>query len=578
MLEPDVDDGPTGPAADLLRRKVKETLELDLDAPELHDALEVVSEFWQGNTAENRRNLRSDLERRTVEQAEAFVAHYRPLRDALAGSEAMAAELEAHVAATARELRDREAENRRVVAAHDALVAERDALAAKREATVAFLARFQLGERERDALAAGDFEDADDADDFFAALARAAGALADLDRALADGSRCFADAVGCGETVRPSDGVGAELRDLLREATDGAHERLLAFALRALGGDATTAADAAAAAAACEAAAGVLAWTRQALASEGEVLRGLFFSDAAGGDGEAALLAAVVEGLGEPLARAPVAMRPVASAGARARAAASRLLAFYAATFRGRLGGDALPAAVAAVADEARTAAEAGAKALGGESVGRGAGRAAPLREFAGPATGAAADAVGAEPRGGAPGSAVDAAAWAVDAFGFCAAELAARRRRRVDAYAARFARRAAAAGAALAREAASALLRRCGLGPALGARAARLPAPAPRASFGAPRARRWASARTRGGALRSFYSSLFANPAPDVDAVHDEQRRAAARAAVAAILADAHAAVHALVDDDALGGYPAKADFLVHSPQQVRVLLDVEG
>ena len=117
MLEPDVDDGPTGPAADLLRRKVKETLELDLDAPELHDALEVVSEFWQGNTAENRRNLRSDLERRTVEQAEAFVEHYRPLRDALAGSEAMAAELEAHVAATARELREREAENRRVVAA-----------------------------------------------------------------------------------------------------------------------------------------------------------------------------------------------------------------------------------------------------------------------------------------------------------------------------------------------------------------------------------------------------------------------------------------------------------------------------
>ena len=36
--------------------------------------------------------------------------------------------------------------------------------------------------------------------------------------------------------------------------------------------------------------------------------------------------------------------------------------------------------------------------------------------------------------------------------------------------------------------------------------------------------------------------------------------------------------AVHALVDDDALGGYAAKADFLVHSPQQVRVLLDVEG
>ena len=101
------DEAPSSAAQELLRRKVKETLELDLDSPELMDALEVVAEMWtDGNTAENRRNLRSDLERRTVEQAEAFVEHYRPLRDALAGSEAMAAELEAHVAATAGELRE----------------------------------------------------------------------------------------------------------------------------------------------------------------------------------------------------------------------------------------------------------------------------------------------------------------------------------------------------------------------------------------------------------------------------------------------------------------------------------------
>lgn len=382
----------------------------------------------------------------------------------------------------------------------------------------------------------------------------------------------------------------------------------------------------------------MLAWTHQALASEGEVLRGLFFSDAAGGDGEAALLAAVVEGLGEPLAaRLRSAVAALGGDVARVHGVA-RLLAFYAATFRGRLGGDALPAAVAAVADEARTAAEAGAKALGDEvrasdvrrfgprgdaaapaaAALRAAGAvlradaarpdggdggdsagtllalvldpvlqavdaaldAAPLREFAGPATGAAADAVGAEPRGGAPGSAADAAAWAVDAFGSCAAELERLPRGDVvDAYAARFARRAAAAGAALAREAASALLRRCGLGPALArAREARLLGAGAASQLGAARDAPGLGADALGAALRSFYSSLFANPAPDVDAVHDEQRRAAARAAVAAILADAHAAVHALVDDDALGGYAAKADFLVHSPQQVRVLLDVEG
>ncbi|KAH8067874.1 hypothetical protein JL720_12374 [Aureococcus anophagefferens] len=485
MLEPDVDDGPTGPAADLLRRKVKETLELDLDAPELHDALEVVSEFWQGNTAENRRNLRSDLERRTVEQAEAFVAHYRPLRDALAGSEAMAAELEAHVAATARELRDREAENRRVVAAHDALVAERDALAAKREATVAFLARFQLGERERDAARAT--SRAEDADDFFAPRWRAAGALADLDRALADGSRCFADAVGCGETVRPSDGVGAELRDLLREATDGAHERLLAFALRALGGDATTAADAAAAAAACEAVAqdpgqekgdstSLQRGGRARVDAPGPGVRGRgapgpLLLHAPGG-AAAALLAAVAEGLGEPLAaRLRSAVAALGGDVARVHGVA-RLLAFYAPRSRaarrrrcggrrrrrrrgangGRSGAKALGDEVrasdvrrfgprgdaAAPAARARAGAVLSGRAPDGGDDGDSAGTllalvldpvlqsvdaaldAAPLREFAGRRPAAATPPA----PSAAAGSAVDAAAWAVDAFGFCAAEL----------------------------------------------------------------------------------------------------------------------------------------------------------
>ena len=78
--------------------------------------------------------------------------------------------------------------------------------------------------------------------------------------------------------------------------------------------------------------------------------------------------------------------------------------------------------------------------------------------------------------------------------------------------------------------------------------------------------------------ALRSFDSSLFSSPAPDLDALHDPLRKKNASDLVAKILADAHAAVHALANDDDLGGYPNKADFLVHSPDQVRVLLDVDA
>jgi len=204
------------------------------------------------------------------------------------------------------------------------------------------------------------------------------------------------------------------------------------------------------------------------------------------------------------------------------------------------------------------------------------------------------------------PPSAPRRCLWAADAFGAAAARLRALEGGGdvLDAYGKRFARRADAAAARsgvprrrpsrraprqpsparveaapqvlLARHAASALLRRCGLEAALDrARTARL--------LGADDARGPAAevpgldSRTLGAALRAFYSALFADPAAAADGLSDPGLRAMARRRISVILARAHAAVHALADDDALGGYADKAAFLVHSPAQVRVLLDVE-
>ena len=78
---------PTGPAAEAIRRQVESLLAIDMEDPELHEAMEVVADLWKskgmGNTAENRRNLRSDLERQAVERCEDFVRQMAPMRDML---------------------------------------------------------------------------------------------------------------------------------------------------------------------------------------------------------------------------------------------------------------------------------------------------------------------------------------------------------------------------------------------------------------------------------------------------------------------------------------------------------------
>ena len=81
--------------------------------------------------------------------------------------------------------------------------------------------------------------------------------------------------------------------------------------------------------------------------------------------------------------------------------------------------------------------------------------------------------------------------------------------------------------------------------------------------------------ARRLGAALRTFYSSLFSSATPEFSELASPARRVDARKRVATILADAHERVHQLASDPRHGGY-ADTDFLVHTPQQVRVLLDV--
>mgnify|MGYP001501145064 CR=1 FL=1 len=123
---------PTGPAAEAIRRQVESLLAIDMEDPELHEAMDVVADLWKskgmGNTAENRRNLRSDLERQAVERCEDFVRQMAPMRDMLRQAEANADLLDKQAQASVEDLEKTDAETRRVVAAHEQLLATRDQL------------------------------------------------------------------------------------------------------------------------------------------------------------------------------------------------------------------------------------------------------------------------------------------------------------------------------------------------------------------------------------------------------------------------------------------------------------------
>ena len=142
---------PTGPAAEAIRRQVESLLAIDMEDPELHEAMDVVADLWKskgmGNTAENRRNLRSDLERQAVERCEDFVRQMAPMRDMLRQAEANADLLDKQAQESVEDLERTDAETRRVVAAHEQLLATRDQL--QREHDAAGIPRYELSRMRR---------------------------------------------------------------------------------------------------------------------------------------------------------------------------------------------------------------------------------------------------------------------------------------------------------------------------------------------------------------------------------------------------------------------------------------------
>ena len=133
-----------------------------------------------GNTAENRRNLRSDLERQAVERCEDFVRQMAPMRDMLRQAEANADLLDRQAQASVEDLEKTDAETRRVVAAHEQLLATRDQLQREHDAAVAFRARYELSPNEKAALEAPNVyeERGGDADELRRRLAEMEAAMA----------------------------------------------------------------------------------------------------------------------------------------------------------------------------------------------------------------------------------------------------------------------------------------------------------------------------------------------------------------------------------------------------------------
>ncbi|CAN0043130.1 unnamed protein product, partial [Discosporangium mesarthrocarpum] len=120
-----------------------------------------------------------------------------------------------------------------------------------------------------------------------------------------------------------------------------------------------------------------------------------------------------------------------------------------------------------------------------------------------------------------------------------------------------------------LVRHQADKVLERCGLAPAIRA------SEAAAGKEGPACAQPGLDETTLATVLRHFYSSLFSLVMPDFERIRRPGVRADARRTTSLLVAEAHEGIYALAADEA-SGYEDKS-FLLHTPEQVRMLLDCD-
>lgn len=122
---------------------------------------------------------------------------------------------------------------------------------------------------------------------------------------------------------------------------------------------------------------------------------------------------------------------------------------------------------------------------------------------------------------------------------------------------------------ALLVRYQSEAVLERTGLGPLL-ERAVAVAS----SSSGALSATAGLDAETVGGVMKVFYQGLFS--LPQFEKLDDPRVRARARQRTSKVIAEEHETAHELFSKGE-NGYPEAWKFLIHTPEQVRILLDCE-
>jgi len=160
-------------------KKVRKVVETRLDAPELAIALQQLSEFYGPNTLENRRNLRSTIERRSVDVNKKFVGCFA---DVMAKLERVEQHVE-RLADCSHRMRQRlqaaQTTTSQVLTITEQLQKKEVTAEAHKEVVQAFLARFRLQPNEVAVLSSGEISE-----EFLVVLSRVAQIQAESKRLL----------------------------------------------------------------------------------------------------------------------------------------------------------------------------------------------------------------------------------------------------------------------------------------------------------------------------------------------------------------------------------------------------------